>query len=450
MHMRSLSLALGSLLASFASAQAPSAPESFAIYYAWPSGVNFSQNDTTKAAAVFAAYPRVVLGEDLEQSAHGDHLRAIEIIKKAPNTDFFGYVPLGQLSGNKRLTLAEIKARIAAWDSMGVAGIFLDEAGYDYGVTRNLQNAAVKEAHDRKLAAWVNPWVPADVFDPAKVPLNKDGGGNPDGLASLLGPKDFCLLESFQITNGQYRLAKDFTAKADAAVAYRAQFKTRLQAITTTTKTIGFSRAKFDYAYFSALLYGLDGFTWGEPEFGTIHEQLPTIARPVTPGLGTRWLPGGVIHAASLDLHHRMTDTGNVRLDTQRHVGGFFEARASVPTQVTMGVEVRLPLTAGGSAGRPYFAGVAVSTTAPITLRDGRVFPLAADGLLFLSWTPNNGVFRNFFGTLDASAQATPSIFVPRIAALSGLPMHFAFGVMDSALPDDLRTVSIAYPTRLQ
>lgn len=122
---------------------------------------------------------------------------------------------------------------------MGVKGVFLDEAGYDYGVTRKLQNAAVDAVHAQGLSAWPNPWNPADVFDAQVVPLNSAGGGNPTGLATCLGASDRCLLESFQITEEMFRDPAAFVAKADAAFAYRAQFGTALDVVTTTTVAAG-------------------------------------------------------------------------------------------------------------------------------------------------------------------------------------------------------------------
>ena len=63
---------------------------------------------------------------------------------------------------------------------MGVHGVFLDEAGYDFGVTRVRQNAIVDYIHGRGLQAFVNAYNPDDVFsgDPLVLP---NGGGNPGG-----------------------------------------------------------------------------------------------------------------------------------------------------------------------------------------------------------------------------------------------------------------------------
>lgn len=439
-----LVLALSLTISDATSAQVPAVPEPIAVYYGWPSVVNGSRRNVQTAAAVFSAYRRVVLGDGLQNSSHGDHQRTRQIIAAASNTDFYGYIPLGQLSWNQRLSLAQIKSRIAAWNGMGVRGIFLDEAGYDYGVTRTLQNGAVDACHALSRSAWVNAWVPADVFDPKRVALNSVGGGNPTGLPTRLGASDRYLLESFQVSRGQYRPPGFFAAKADSAFAYRAQFGTRLDAVTTTTPQAGFSQSQFDYAWYSALMYGLDGLGWGEPDFSASTALLSYRRRPNVVGLGTRWLPGAVIHAPSLPVHHRLSDLGQVRLDTALHVGAFFGATTLVPATLPIGVLTSITVSAVGSGGQPYVAAAALSESPGTSLADGRVFPVTPDFLFMMSITPNNGVFRDFFGLLDNAGMARPSIFVPSIPALSGLQLFLAFAVIDAGLPGQIRTFSTA------
>ena len=60
----------------------------------------------------------------------------------------FGYVDLGRTNW---LSIPDLIDRIERWGAMGADGIVLDEAGYDFGVTRERQNAAVSAAHARGL-----------------------------------------------------------------------------------------------------------------------------------------------------------------------------------------------------------------------------------------------------------------------------------------------------------
>ena len=57
-------------------------PRRLAIYYGWPSLVNESYGDPTRAAAVFASFDLVVFGDGLEHPTHGDHDRHAAIIER--------------------------------------------------------------------------------------------------------------------------------------------------------------------------------------------------------------------------------------------------------------------------------------------------------------------------------------------------------------------------------
>ena len=88
---------------------------------------------------------------------------------------------------------------------MGVSGIFLDEAGYDWKIIdRKRQNAAVGYIHSLGLSAFLNAFYPQDLFS-----RENRSGKNPDQIAPVLGERDLFLLESFQIKNGDYEEAAE-------------------------------------------------------------------------------------------------------------------------------------------------------------------------------------------------------------------------------------------------
>ena len=102
-------------------------------------------------------------------------------MRRNPRTHFYGYVCLGDIPGSapekKLLSARELRERIALWKRMGVAGVFLDEAGYDWpGVDRERQNMAVRYIHELGLSAFPNAFYPEELFSPppctvAELPL---------------------------------------------------------------------------------------------------------------------------------------------------------------------------------------------------------------------------------------------------------------------------------------
>jgi len=311
------------------------APARLAIYYGYPSLVNGASGDVERAAATFADYDAIVFGDGLEFAdvqprrtpagpGPDEHRRTRAIIERlraqSPSRRVYGYVDLGN---TQKLPIAEIQNRVRLWSAMGAAGIFLDEAGFDFGVTRERQNAVIDFIHDLGLSAFVNAFNPDDVFTAAPVALNGAGGGNPTGLPTRLGERDAFLLESFQVRLGEPEAWPTFAARAAAAVAHRVRFQTRLYAVTTTTdRTEKMSSQLYPYAWWSAALWGLDGFGWGEPDFSGVTSKLPArhaIIATHTP-IGTRFVSPVIETADGLE---RQTNTGRIVISRNSRSGRF-------------------------------------------------------------------------------------------------------------------------------
>lgn len=173
-------------------AAASPAPFKLLIYYGTPHGMN-GYWDATKAGRDFAKYDVVVLGDGLGEPADANYANTVATISAAkaanPSIQFFGYVDLGVTTQN--LALATIQTRVNNWFTAGVAGIFFDDAGYDYQVSRSRLNTALGYAHAQG-AAIVNAWNPDDVMGSAV-----NATYNPTGTATAMTTGDGYLLESW-------------------------------------------------------------------------------------------------------------------------------------------------------------------------------------------------------------------------------------------------------------
>lgn len=261
-------------------------PARLAIYYGYPSLINGVGGDVKRAAGELSCYDSVILGDGLEFNdtdparrppgpGLDEHRRTAEIIKLLEQTPrrtaVYGYVDLGN---SQQLSLAEVQRRARLWKGMGVRGVFLDEAGYDFGVTRDRQNAIVADLHALGLEAFLNAYDPDDLFGNGPTPLNASGGGNPKGAPHRLGLRDLFLLESFQVRDGAFEDARLWASRTAKAVEYRARFGSRVHAVTTTARADDFEESRFDYAWWSAVLWNVDGFGWGEPLFSSRNNTL--------------------------------------------------------------------------------------------------------------------------------------------------------------------------------
>ena len=230
-----------------------------AIYYSWPSSVNGTFT-VAGAINVFNDYHLLVLGTGLEDPSHGDHINTKDIIAGlSTNTKVYGYI-------DATLPLVDIQSKIDMWATIGVFGIFCDQFGYDFGLTRSKQNDIVDYIHLKNLSAFVNAWNPDDVFAPT------------DTLITHLGKKDWVLAESYQIINDNYQTNEDWINRSEKLAKYSAATGTKVATVTTTLSG-EYDQAKFDYAYFSALLFGFDAVGWGEKDFSATSALLPMRPR---------------------------------------------------------------------------------------------------------------------------------------------------------------------------
>jgi len=344
-------------------AQSSLLPDELAIYYGFPSLVNGSAGDLDAAAAVFGEYDIVVFGDSLQfpqytgepgqipyygcdQNSHFDHDNTVEIIarlKTPPNeTVAYGYVSIGGENTAwlcppedpvpAPLTMAEIKSRVDSWADMGVTGIFLDEAEYGFGCSRERQNEVVDYVHGKGLSVFINAWDPDDVFKAEVVNEVLYTTGylagtystiqmNPEAAPTHLGADDIYLHESFQIIVSQFQDPADWVTKSDKALSFKNQFDTRMATVTTVSANDpGFDQSKFDYAWWSTLLYGFDAMGWGELFFSASDNSLPSRTRPDPGEIGSGFtLP--VIHDPP--VHTRTTTAGTIEVNTDTHTGTF-------------------------------------------------------------------------------------------------------------------------------
>ena len=225
------------------------------------------------------------------------------------NTQVFGYI-------DGTLPLNTIQEKIDLWYPMGIAGIFIDRTGFEFGLTREKQREIVWSIHekgDNTLKAFINAWNPSDVFDPA-VHAN-----NPNGLATRLDNRDIYLAESFAVLNGAYddndldtNNIKDWQDKAAKMVAYKATFGTEMAAISTNDAS-PFDQAKADYSYFAAALNDFDYWGYGEENFSSISAQLPFRTRKTF--YGNRFDSAVTIAG---NVYERRTNVG-IHVDTGAH-----------------------------------------------------------------------------------------------------------------------------------
>jgi hypothetical protein len=262
-------------------------PFSILFYYGYPNSFNSGVNGwvNEKVAQDMAGYDTVVLGAGVEDPTHPDYANTLIILPRVrainPNMKIMGYVAAAQ-------TLVNFKLKVDRWNTLLASGIFIDEAGYDFGKTRLEFNEMVAYVHGKSMAktCCVNSWNPDHVLGLAEDASYPNTTWNPVLMPSKLLPTDCLLLESFPInttaysSTGGYEDKADWLARGQKAVGLRRKYGIQLAAVGIINDDNAAGQALHDFGYTSALMFALE--TWGTSSnnYGASTAQVKFWTRP--------------------------------------------------------------------------------------------------------------------------------------------------------------------------
>ncbi|MCC3374302.1 hypothetical protein [Cohnella sp. REN36] len=302
-----LSILFGSVSPKASAADPISPLPHLAIYYGWPSLVNGAAGNLTTATNTFNSFDLIVFGDGIEHPSHGDNANAKTIMTslKANGKKVFGYVDLGVSTQN--LSIETMKSYVDEWKSMGAYGIFLDDYGFDYGVTRDRQNTMLSYIHGVGLKAFMNAWN----IDDALGNSSETGANNPPNTVS----GDYYLAESWLVSGNAYQSVSAWSAKADKALNY---YRTKgvITAALATNAAGGASSAdnttdKYKMAWWAAAMYGFP-FQWTDLWYSASNNTLYYYYNLST-GYGTSFT-GDPVHQNNSNVNTRTSNTGTIQV----------------------------------------------------------------------------------------------------------------------------------------
>lgn len=223
------------------------APGHLCVYYGYPSLVNNAKGDLKIATAEFLKFDLIVLGDGLQKVTHPDHTNTKTIVANLTSQKrlTFGYVDLGVSTNNYAENT--LRQQIDDWKKLGISGIMFDDAGFDYGVTRERQNVVIQHCRQQNLQIMMNAWDPSDVI-----------GGN-----SLMGENDFYLAESFLVGHDKYFALDAWKKKADACHNYMKTKGVKIVCLATGGENISSTfntTDKFSLAWIGTAMYNFSYF----------------------------------------------------------------------------------------------------------------------------------------------------------------------------------------------
>lgn len=240
-------------------------PQYLLVYYGYLNSFNSAVNgwDNEKVAQDMAKYDVLVFGDGVQAPAHPDYANSTIIINRVkvlnPDARIFGYVSAPQ-------TLPNFQSKVDQWDTLQVHGIFIDEAGYDYGVTRDQLNSEILHIRSKTYAklSYANAWNMDHILGTANDVSFPNTTYNPDLHPSLLDNRDYYMLESFAVNTtaysgtGGYAPQADVLARGNKAVSLSSQYGIQLSALNVIDNASSSGQNLFNFCYNAAVLFGVD------------------------------------------------------------------------------------------------------------------------------------------------------------------------------------------------
>lgn len=306
-------------------------PQRLCIYYGWPSHVNGSNGDVAQATAHFMNCDVIVLGDGIGRPEHADHLRSAQIVTAlvSEGRRVFGYVDLGVTTQN--LDEGTLRQRVDGWRDIGATGIFFDDAGYDFGVTRARQNTMVEYVHQLGLSVFVNAWNIDDVLGD----LNEEQQTNP----ARLGAGDWYLAESWLVGAGAYQPLAQWVRKAETVLHYSRVKGISIAAVSTTAANKASmsdgSSSAFKLGWWGAAMYNIAAWQWSDVTYGAGNDKL-WWHETNRLNYGLQFFEDRVYHSDDAVVHSRATDAGRIYLfgDGMNEGTALFHRNAASPLAI--------------------------------------------------------------------------------------------------------------------
>jgi len=298
-------------------------PRDLLIYYGWLNSFNSAVNswDNEKVAQDMAKYDLIVLGDGIQDSSHGDYSNTTTIIPRIRELNsackIFGYVTVNQ-------TLANFKTKANQWNDLEIDGIFMDEAGYDYGKKRDEFNERVIYVHclSKSNLCFANAWNLNHIFGTENDASYANTTYNPDLLETALCEEDYCLLESFPINTVAYTSSNGYESKSDwktrgeLAVEMRNAYGINVIGSGIIADGDNNEDDLFQFGFISACMFALDGFGTSDVSYGASSAKTKYITRPDILGIEDIYYnPVVAVDASNEDVYLRYCNNGKFILD---------------------------------------------------------------------------------------------------------------------------------------
>lgn len=269
-------------------------PEDVLFYYGYPNSFNSATHgwNNEKVAQEMAQYGIIIFGDGVQDSSHPDYANTQVIVPRVkelnPRAKLFGYVTANQ-------TQTQFENKADDWSTLSVRGIFIDEAGYDFGNDRDSFNDKVDYVHSLGAAnlCFANAWNTDHILGTANDVSYPNSTWNPSEKESKLNQDDYILLESFAVNTAAYSGSDGYAPKADwlargqKIVGLRADYGVKFVSVGIIANGDPDGQDLFDFHFTASVMWSLEGQGTSDTNYGASTAQVTKWTRPDMTGLGT-------------------------------------------------------------------------------------------------------------------------------------------------------------------
>lgn len=299
-------------------------PIDLLIYYGYPNSFNSGVNgwDNEKVAQDMAKYGIIILGDGVEDPSHPDYANTQVIIPRVkqynPSALIFGYVAAAQ-------SLANFQTKTDQWNTLQVHGIFIDEAGYDYGKTRAEFNTMVDYVHGKTYSKLVfaNAWNTDHILGTVNDVSFPNSTYNSGLVESSLTYNDWILLESFPVNttafsgDAGYESRTDWFIRGAKALSLRSTYSVNFAACGVINNDNASGQALFNFLFISSLTWSLEASGSSDTNYASGSATVTYWTRPDIKDIGVVWNLSASVQqdTGDADVYYRYAETARLLLD---------------------------------------------------------------------------------------------------------------------------------------
>jgi hypothetical protein len=284
--------------------------------------VNFNnsknQSINENIAQDFSRYDILVFNDGYQDPTHIDYTNTQIILSRIrslnPNTLIFGIVSATD-------SLAIFNTKVGQWNTLQINGIFIDKAGYDFGVLRTDFNTRVDSVKALSFSniVFANSKKMSHILGTDNDPLYPNSIYNTSLVSSHLSNADWVLLESFAIDTSNYgegyENSSTWASRSVEMNSLRYNFGINVASFGIINNNNEKGNDLYKFGLVSSLMWSLNAYGTSDTDYGLNSSTVKFWDKPNLSGIGKTYSINPSVQSGLNNTFHRFSDDVHFILD---------------------------------------------------------------------------------------------------------------------------------------